>query len=88
MSNEDCLGKKYFCLFVQIGFLPQPGKESLLQMLICYKYAGVSHFLLEHCCHLVDEQNSKDSKSANVLLETVPILSLINGKIMKLNMRK
>ncbi|CAG2220323.1 AFT [Mytilus edulis] len=64
--------------FQKIGFLPQPGKESLLQILICYKYAGVSHFLLEHCCHLVDEQNSKDSKSANVLLETVPILSLIN----------
>lgn len=64
--------------FQKVGFLPQPGKESLLQMLICYKYSGVSHFLLEHCCHLVDEQNSKDSKSANALLETVPILSLIN----------
>ncbi|XP_063424264.1 cap-specific mRNA (nucleoside-2'-O-)-methyltransferase 2-like [Mytilus trossulus] len=64
--------------FQKVGFLTQPGKESLLQMLICYKYSGVSDFLLEHCCHLVDEHISKDSKSANVLLETVPILSLIN----------
>ena len=46
-------------------------------MLICYKYTGVSNFLLEHCCYLVDKNCVKDDNSNSVLLETVPILSLL-----------